>query len=77
MNYICMICIHNLVKDCRMKVTYEEAKENGFKKGLAPLGEEYQGILTEGLLTTDGLMWFENKGKRKWCIFIRSNGTNP
>src|SRR5690606_38107115 len=36
-----------LVKDVKMEVSYEEAKEY-ILKGLAPLGEDYLGVLREG-----------------------------
>lgn len=51
-----------LVKDVKMEIPYEEAKELVIK-GLAPLGEEYASILKEGFENR----WVdvhENKGKR-------------
>jgi oligoendopeptidase F len=64
-----------LVQDVKMEVTYEEAKEY-MLKGLAPLGEEYIGIVKEGLENR----WVdvrENKGKRSGAYSSGSYGTNP
>lgn len=64
-----------LVKDVEMKVTYEEAKEMVLK-GLAPLGEEYQGILKEGF-DNRWVDVVENKGKRSGAYSSGAYGTNP
>lgn len=64
-----------LVKDVEMKVTYEEAKEMVLK-GLAPLGEEYQGILKEGF-NNRWVDVVENKGKRSGAYSSGAYGTNP
>ena len=64
-----------LVKDVKMKVTYEEAKEY-LLKGLAPLGENYISVLKEGFENR----WVdvhENKGKRSGAYSSGSYGTNP
>lgn len=64
-----------LVKDVKMKVTYEEAKEL-LLKGLAPLGEEYIEVLKEGFENR----WVdvhENKGKRSGAYSSGTYGTNP
>ncbi|WP_456275857.1 oligoendopeptidase F [Bacillus sp. AK128] len=64
-----------LVKDVKMEVSYDEAKDLVFK-GLAPLGEEYQGILTEAYQNR----WVdvqENKGKRSGAYSSGTYGTNP
>ncbi|MBM7659747.1 oligoendopeptidase F [Bacillus mesophilus] len=64
-----------LVKDVKMEVTYEEAKDL-VVKGLAPLGEEYQGILKEAYENR----WVdvqENKGKRSGAYSSGTYGTNP
>ena len=64
-----------LVKDVKMEVSYEEAKEY-MLKGLAPLGEEYASILKEGLENR----WVdvhENKGKRSGAYSSGAYGTNP
>lgn len=64
-----------LVKDVDMKVSYEEAKAY-LQKGLAPLGEEYLGVLNEGFQNR----WVdvhENKGKRSGAYSSGTYGTNP
>ncbi|PLT30370.1 oligoendopeptidase F [Peribacillus deserti] len=64
-----------LVKDVKMKVSYEEAKDYVLE-GLAPLGEEYTGILKEGFENR----WVdvhENKGKRSGAYSSGAYGTNP
>ncbi|RDU35585.1 oligoendopeptidase F [Neobacillus piezotolerans] len=64
-----------LIKDVKMEVTYDEARELVLK-GLAPLGEEYQGILKEGFENR----WVdvhENKGKRSGAYSSGAYGTNP
>lgn len=64
-----------LVKDVKMEVTYEEAKQYVLD-GLAPLGEEYSSILKEGFENR----WVdvhENKGKRSGAYSSGAYGTNP
>ncbi|NHM32958.1 oligoendopeptidase F [Neobacillus terrae] len=64
-----------LVKDVKMEIKYEEAKEI-ILKGLAPLGEEYLGVLKEGFENR----WVdvhENKGKRSGAYSSGTYGTNP
>ncbi|UII57026.1 oligoendopeptidase F [Cytobacillus spongiae] len=64
-----------LVKDVKMEVKYEEAKEL-ILKGLAPLGEDYQNVLSEGFANR----WVdvqENKGKRSGAYSSGAYGTNP
>ncbi|WP_027408916.1 oligoendopeptidase F [Anoxybacillus tepidamans] len=64
-----------LVKDVKMEVTYEEAKQY-LLKGLAPLGEEYVSIVKEGLENR----WVdvhENAGKRSGAYSSGAYGTNP
>ncbi|MBS4193654.1 oligoendopeptidase F [Lederbergia citri] len=64
-----------LVKDVKMNIPYEEAK-NLVIEGLAPLGEEYTNILKEGFENR----WvdvFENKGKRSGAYSSGAYGTNP
>jgi oligoendopeptidase F len=64
-----------LVKDVKMEVTYEEAKEY-LLKGLAPLGEDYVNVVKEGLENR----WVdvrENKGKRSGAYSSGAYGTNP
>jgi oligoendopeptidase F len=64
-----------LVKDVKMEVTYEEAKDL-VVKGLVPLGEEYQAILKEAYDNR----WVdvqENKGKRSGAYSSGTYGTNP
>ena len=64
-----------LVKDVKMEISYVEAKDM-ILKGLAPLGEEYVGILKEGFENR----WVdvhENKGKRSGAYSSGAYGTNP
>lgn len=64
-----------LIKDVKMEVTYDEAKDY-ILKGLEPLGEEYQSILKEGFENR----WVdihENKGKRSGAYSSGTYGTNP
>jgi oligoendopeptidase F len=64
-----------LVKDVKMEVTYEQAKDLAIK-GLAPMGDEYISILKEGLENR----WVdvhENKGKRSGAYSSGAYGTNP
>lgn len=64
-----------LVKEVKMEIPYEEAKEL-ILKGLAPLGEEYLNVLKEGFENR----WVdvqENKGKRSGAYSSGSYGTNP
>ncbi|MGJ7910348.1 oligoendopeptidase F [Neobacillus sp. LXY-1] len=64
-----------LVKDVKMEIKYEEAKDL-ILKGLAPLGEEYTKILQEGFENR----WVdvhENKGKRSGAYSSGAYGTHP
>ncbi|WP_088005660.1 oligoendopeptidase F [Indiicoccus explosivorum] len=64
-----------LVKEVDMDTKYEEAQEL-MLKGLAPLGEEYQNILKEGIANR----WVdvvETKGKRSGAYSSGAYGTNP
>ncbi|MFT8322324.1 MAG: oligoendopeptidase F [Bacillus sp. (in: firmicutes)] len=64
-----------LVKDVKMEVSYDEAKDL-IIKGLQPLGEEYASILKEGFENR----WVdvhENKGKRSGAYSSGAYGTNP
>ena len=64
-----------LVKDVKMEIGYDEAKEI-ILNGLAPLGEEYIDVLKEGFENR----WVdvhENKGKRSGAYSSGSYGTNP
>jgi oligoendopeptidase F len=64
-----------LVKDVKMDIPYNEAKDLVIN-GLAPLGEEYTGILKEGFENR----WVdvqENKGKRSGAYSSGAYGTNP
>ncbi|WP_110113384.1 oligoendopeptidase F [Bacillus sp. CGMCC 1.16541] len=64
-----------LVKDVKMEVPYEEAKEY-LLKGLKPLGEDYLNVLREGFENR----WVdvhENKGKRSGAYSSGTYGTNP
>lgn len=64
-----------IVKDIKMEVTYEDAKDL-VMKGLAPLGDEYLAVLKEGFENR----WVdvhENKGKRSGAYSSGAYGTNP
>ncbi|MBS4177398.1 oligoendopeptidase F [Lederbergia citrea] len=64
-----------LVKDVKMEIQYDEAQQLVID-GLAPLGEEYTGILKEGFENR----WVdvvENKGKRSGAYSSGTYGTNP
>ena len=64
-----------LVKEVKMDVKYDEAKEY-ILKGLAPLGEDYLNVLKEGFENR----WVdihENKGKRSGAYSSGAYGTNP
>ncbi|WP_078408682.1 oligoendopeptidase F [Priestia abyssalis] len=64
-----------LVKDVKMEVTYEEAKEY-ILEGLKPLGEDYLNVLRDGFENR----WVdihENKGKRSGAYSSGTYGTNP
>lgn len=64
-----------LVQEVEMKMPYGEAKEV-LVKSLAPLGDEYQGIVQTGLDNR----WVdvkENKGKRSGAYSSGTYGTNP
>jgi oligoendopeptidase F len=64
-----------LVADSKMKVTYEEAKDLVIK-GVAPLGEDYVNILTEGF----SKRWVdveETVGKRSGAYSSGAYGTMP
>lgn len=58
-----------------MKIPFEEAKDI-VKKGLAPLGEEYLQVLSEGM---DGgwIDVYENEGKRSGAYSWGAYGTHP
>ncbi|UTR11115.1 oligoendopeptidase F [Evansella sp. LMS18] len=64
-----------LVKEVKMEIPYEEAKEH-VKKGVAPLGEEYVSIVEEGFNNR----WVdveENAGKRSGAYSSGTYGTMP
>lgn len=64
-----------LVKDVKMEVTYNEAKDL-ILKGLAPLGEDYLEVLKEGF-DNRWVDIHENKGKRSGAYSSGTYGTNP
>ncbi|WP_100403313.1 oligoendopeptidase F [Bacillus sp. FJAT-42315] len=64
-----------LVKDVKMKVSYDEAKEY-MVKGLAPLGDEYISVLKQGL-DNRWVDVVENKGKRSGAYSSGAYGTHP
>ncbi len=64
-----------LVKESKMDMPYEKAKEL-MVESFAPLGEEYQNIVKDGLKSR----WvdvMENKGKRSGAYSSGTYGTNP
>ncbi|ANB60947.1 oligoendopeptidase F [Anoxybacteroides amylolyticum] len=64
-----------LVKEVKMEITYEQAKDY-LLKGLMPLGNEYINIVKEGLENR----WVdvrENVGKRSGAYSSGAYGTNP
>lgn len=64
-----------LVKEVKMDIKYEEAKDL-ILKGLTPLGEDYLQVLKEGFENR----WVdvhENKGKRSGAYSSGAFGTNP
>lgn len=64
-----------LVKDVKMEIPYQEAKEYVLN-GLKPLGEEYIQVLKEGFENR----WVdvhENRGKRSGAYSSGAYGTNP
>ncbi len=64
-----------LVKDVKMEIPYEDAK-NYVLKGLTPLGEDYVSVLKEGFENR----WVdvhENRGKRSGAYSSGAYGTNP
>ncbi|KIL45698.1 oligoendopeptidase F [Jeotgalibacillus soli] len=64
-----------LVKETKMNIPYEEAKEL-MVKGLEPLGEDYLRVVEEGL-TNRWVDVQENKGKRSGAYSSGAYGTNP
>lgn len=64
-----------LVKDVKMEIEYDEARELVLK-GLEPLGDEYQSILKEGF-DNRWVDVHENKGKRSGAYSSGAYGTNP
>ncbi|KEF38354.1 oligopeptidase F [Schinkia azotoformans MEV2011] len=64
-----------LVKDVKMEIPYNEAKDIVLK-GLAPMGEEYQGILQEAF-DNRWIDIHENQGKRSGAYSSGTYGTNP
>ena len=64
-----------LVKDVKMEIPYDQAKEYVLK-GLEPLGEDYINVLKEGFENR----WVdvhENRGKRSGAYSSGTYGTNP
>ncbi|OCA84035.1 oligoendopeptidase F [Bacillus sp. FJAT-27225] len=64
-----------LVKDVKMEISYDEARDLVLK-GLAPLGEEYQNILKEGF-DNRWVDVHENRGKRSGAYSSGAYRTNP
>ena len=64
-----------MAEEIEMKIPFEEAKDI-VKKGLAPLGEEYLQVLSEGM---DGgwIDVYENEGKRSGAYSWGAYGTHP
>ena len=64
-----------LVKDVKIEISYEEAKDI-VVAGLSPLGEDYLNVIKEGFANR----WvdvYENKGKRSGAYSSGAYGTNP
>lgn len=64
-----------LIKDVKMEIPYEQATHI-VKKGLAPMGEEYQNILQEAY-DNRWIDVYENQGKRSGAYSSGTYGTNP
>ena len=64
-----------LVKEVKMEMPYEKAKEL-MVESFAPLGKEYQGIVQKGL-DNRWVDVLENKGKRSGAYSSGTFGTNP
>ncbi|MFX0561238.1 oligoendopeptidase F [Tepidibacillus infernus] len=64
-----------IVKDVKIKVPYEEAKET-VKKGLKPLGQEYLDQLAKGF-ESRWIDVYENQGKTSGAYSWGSYGTHP
>ena len=64
-----------LVKEAKMEIPYDEAKDI-MLKSFAPLGGEYVSIATEGL-NNRWVDVVENKGKRSGAYSSGAYGTNP
>lgn len=64
-----------LVKDVKMEIPYQEAKEYVLN-GLKPLGEEYIQVLKEGF-DNRWVDVHENRGKRSGAYSSGAYGTNP
>lgn len=64
-----------LVKDYKMEVTFEQAKEL-VKQGLSPMGEEYVSRLQEGF-DHHWIDVYENQGKRSGAYSWGAYGTHP
>lgn len=64
-----------LVKDVKMEISFEEAKDI-ILKALAPLGEDYLNVVRKGL-EERWIDVYENKGKRSGAYSSGSYGTNP
>ncbi|MCA1056732.1 oligoendopeptidase F [Rossellomorea aquimaris] len=64
-----------LVKEVKMEVGYEEAKDM-ILKGLQPLGDDYAKVLQEGF-DNRWVDVVENKGKRSGAYSSGAYGTNP
>jgi len=58
------------------QVSYQQAVE-WITAGMAPLGEEYMGILRRGCLEDRWVDWARNKGKREGAFSSGSYGTRP
>lgn len=64
-----------MVGSCDKKIPYEEAKEIVLN-GMAPLGEDYQGLLKKGF-TEGWIDVYENEGKRSGAYSWGAYGTHP
>ena len=64
-----------MVEEVEMKIPFEEAKDI-VAKGLAPLGEDYIKVLTEGM-NGGWIDVYENEGKRSGAYSWGAYGTHP
>lgn len=64
-----------MVEDAEQKISFEQAKEMVLE-GLAPMGEEYLGLLREGF-SSRWIDVYENQGKKSGAYSWGAYGTHP